>query len=86
MVKGHAIFYSRRPAIDLCSYDGFLLFFMEMYHRHGGGSLALCHRGGEWSDTFFVVATVCAVIMARSVPSLGSAVSTGFPSWRIICI
>ena len=31
-----------------------------------------------------VAATVRAVVMARSVPSLGSAVSAGFPSWRII--
>jgi hypothetical protein len=31
-----------------------------------------------------VAATVRAVVMARSVPSLGSAVSAGFPSWRIV--
>jgi hypothetical protein len=31
-----------------------------------------------------VAATVRAVVMARSVPSLGFAVSAGFPSWRIV--
>jgi hypothetical protein len=31
-----------------------------------------------------VAAAVRVVIMARSFPSLGSAVSAGFPSWRIV--
>jgi hypothetical protein len=51
MAKGH-VFYSRHPTIDLCSYDGFHLLSVEMDHRHGGGSLALCHRGGGKSDAY----------------------------------
>jgi hypothetical protein len=31
-----------------------------------------------------VAAAVCAVVMARSFPLLGSAVPTCFPSWRIV--
>jgi hypothetical protein len=32
----------------------------------------------------FVAATMRTIVMARSVPSLGSAISAGFPSWQIV--
>jgi hypothetical protein len=36
--------------MDLCNCDGFPLLFMELDHRHGGGSLALCHHGSVKSN------------------------------------
>jgi hypothetical protein len=38
--------------MDLCNYDGFPLLFVELGHRHGGGSPTLCYRGGVKSDAY----------------------------------
>jgi hypothetical protein len=38
--------------MDLCNCDGFRLLFVELDHRHGGGSPALCHCGGMKSNAY----------------------------------
>jgi hypothetical protein len=73
--------------MDLRNCDSFPLLDVELDlsgSRHGGGSLALCHRGGVKDDFIYAAAVLRTVVMSSLFPFPGSAITASFPSWRLI--